>query len=210
MSFLNNRAKPGIDRFYRILGFVFIMATVVSCYEYKPVAGGYYNLDSLLDGQIRLLVDRAATLEKNAVVGEQDSHVVLVPGDSAAWAEELDIFRNLSVINKPVNRGLYIDSVYKDRSSNLSIRGFSALDDDLPLERLEIYYLNTPRDIRKIEATVREKNLMFKTKRTLRMDFRKKDTESILSAYSIKGGQKMLMGDSVRYFVSARISTPQN
>ncbi len=190
--------------------FVLVFAIAVSCSEHKPVVGNYYNIDSLFDKQIGLLLKGKATLEKNARVGDEDSRVVFVPVDSASWAGELDIFRNLNAINKPVNRGLYRDTVRKDRSSNLTVRIFEALDEDLPVERLEIFFLNAPHDIRRMEATYREENVMFRTKRRLRIDFRKKDAGSVISAYSVTGGQKMLLGDSVRYAVTAKISIPHD
>ena len=186
------------------------MTVAISCQEHKPVAGAYYNIDSVLDYQIGFLLKSKAILEKNAAVGADNSHVVFVPADSASWAEELDIFRNLGEINKPVNRGLYKDSVHKDQNSNLTIRSFHALESDLPIEKLAVFYLNKPTDIRRIEATIHEDNLMFSTKRKLRMDFKKRGSQPVISAYSVNGGQKMLLGDSVRYSVAALISIPQN
>lgn len=190
--------------------FVMVLAIAASCSEHQPVVGSYYDIDSLFDKQIGFLLKAKATLEKNARVGEEDSHVVFVPEDSASWAEELEIFRNLNVINKPVNRGLYLDTIRKDRSSNLTVRSFEALDDDLSVERLDIFFLNVPEDIRRIEAIYREDNVMFTTRRRLRVDFRKQDGGAIISAYNVTGGQKMLLGDSVRYAVTAKISVVQN
>lgn len=187
-----------------------VLAIAASCSEHQPVAGNYYDIDSLFNKQNDLLVKAKATLEKNARVGEEDSYVVFVPEDSASWAEELEIFRNLNLINKPVNRGLYRDTIRRDRSSNLTVRSFKALDDDLSVERLDIFFLNVPEDIRRIEAIYREDNVMFTTSRRLRVDFRKKDSGAIISAYSVTGGQKMLLGDSVRYAVTAKISVVQN
>jgi hypothetical protein len=210
MFFLKNRITFGTSPFGWNICFVFVLLFGASCHEHKPVAGVYYNIDSLLDRQISILLKRKATLEKNAIVGEKNSSISFAPADSAAWAEELELFRNLHVINKPVNRGLYKDSVRKDKNSNLTIRSFTALKPELPIERIEIFYLNVPQDIRKIEAAFREENIMFKTTRQLRMDFRKRDTESIVSAYSVDGGQKMLLGDTVRYSVAAKISIPQH
>jgi hypothetical protein len=210
MSFLKNKTPRGFTALNWNVCFVAFLVIGISCREQQPVTAAYYNIDSLLDKQIGLLLKRKAALEKTAIVGPGDSRVTFVPADSAAWADELDIFRNLNTINKPVNRGLYIDSVYKDRNSNLTVRSFTATTPELQIERLEIFYLNAPKDIRRIEAIFHEENVMFETKRLLRMDFRRKDQDAFVSAYSIDGGQKMLLGDTVQYSVTAKISLPQN
>ena len=210
MSFLKNKTRRILTPFNWNICFVAVLVIGISCREQQPVTGAYYNIDSLLDKQIGLLLKRKAALEKTAIVGTDDSRITFVPADSLAWAEELDIFRNLNSINKPVNRGLYLDSVYKDRNSNLTIRSFTATSPELQIEQLEIFYLNNPEDIRRIEAVFHEENVMFETKRLLRMEFRKKGQDSFVSAYNVNGGQKMLLGDTVQYSVTAKILLPQN
>lgn len=210
MSCSRSKLRRCTEIISRNTAFVFLLAVAASCSEHRPVVARYYDMDSLLDRQIAMLVEQKAVLEKNAVIGKENSRVVLVPPDSAGWAEELDIFRNLGVINKPINRGAYKDTIRRDKTSNLTIRSFISVDEDLPIQELNLFFLNNPRDIRKIEAVYREANMMYETKRLLRMDFRKRSAGSVVSAYSVIGGQKMLLGDTVEYAVKAKISIPQN
>ena len=73
----------------------------------KVKTTGLYNIDSLVSAQVVMLAESNATLQKSATIGANLDSSVYVPGDSA-WNTELAIFRQLNVINKPVNRSNYI------------------------------------------------------------------------------------------------------
>jgi hypothetical protein len=172
----------------------------------RPVSQRYYyNVDSLLLEQITLLVDAQAVLQKHAVMNSIALDSTYTPADSAGWAKELDIFTELGIINKPINKGSYtVTDGRSDEFSNLTIREFTAAK-PLPLLYLKTYYLNQPSKLRKIEAFYEQDNILMKSRRKLVMEFTDVYQKNILSAYSIEGSQKMPVGDSVHFIIKASV-----
>jgi hypothetical protein len=78
----------------------------------------------------------------------------------------------------------------------------------LPVTSLRIYYRDVLRNIRRIEAEVREKNSLFKSSRQFTLEFQEINGTIVLTSYSITGGQKMYLGDTVRYSVKGDITLP--
>src|SRR5690606_11494716 len=63
-------------------------------------AQAFYDLDSLLNTQITRLVELQPSLEKEAVINGESEKVVLRDLDSASWAREFEIFRQLDLNEK--------------------------------------------------------------------------------------------------------------
>jgi hypothetical protein len=179
---------------------------ILACCD-KPVSVRqmYYPIDSLLDNQIQLLRKENARVEKIASIGSEKSKHSFTP-DSVQWIKELDVFRQIEIINKPVNAGNYRVVEQKDKKSNLTIRSFEAANDDLSIQVFRIYYLNTPAKLKQIEAHYIERNAMYTGRRFLSMRFHDITGSPYLSEYAIKGGHKMLFGDTVEYAVTCKVS----
>jgi hypothetical protein len=164
-----------------------------------------YNIDSLVLSQVQYLSDKKATLHKSAIIGLQQDDSVFTPEDTLAWKNELDIFRQLDVINKPINRdGYIIDDDLFDPSSNLTVKAFSAIE-NLPVRYLRIFYQESIHKPRKVEALYDDKNALYKSGRILLMEFHQIDNKTILTSYSISGGQKMIMADTVTFLIKGKI-----
>jgi hypothetical protein len=69
-----------------------------------------------------------------------------------------------------------------------------------------VYYLDNLSNIKKIEALYSEANSLLKESRLLTLEFKEVYNKNILNSYSIKGGQKMFLGDSVQFMVRGSIS----
>lgn len=166
----------------------------------------FYPIDSLVIQQLTLLRDMKATLYKTASLkGEVDS-VSYMPGDSISWGKELDIFIQLKEINKPVNHGSYlVDDNLLDPSSNLTVKAFTATEPELAVKYMKIFYQHSIDKPRRIEALFDEKNELYESSRLLSMEFRQINNKTVLTSYSIDGGQKMIMGDSVAFLIKGQI-----
>jgi hypothetical protein len=180
------------------------LSFAVSCNE-KQNRHALYDIDSLVSFQIESLAKLQATLEKEAFVGSGKDDTVYIPKDSMAWNNELAIFRELDQINKPVNRSGYIvdDSLF-DPTTNLTVKAISAVN-ELPVKYVRIFYDKDMTKPRKIEALYNDNNQMYSTGKIMTMEFQNVNNQHVLTAYTVQGGQKMFMGDSVTYVIKGKI-----
>lgn len=181
-----------------------VLFLLVSCESEKPPAT-FYPIDSLLTEQINVLTRMKAGLAKEALLGGKADSIRYTPSDTSVWMEELAIFQKLEEINKPVNKNNYTVSDSQDPASNLKIKAFSSVNDDVPVAYLKIYYQGTMEKPRKIEALYDEDNLLYASARFLSMHFQQIGDRTLLTSYSVKGGQKMILGDSVAFYISGKI-----
>jgi hypothetical protein len=192
---------------------VFVLMLVAlgfaSCNQ-RQVRENLYPIDSLLNEQVRLFQKQKVTLTKEALLKESEDKKNYLPSDSAAWAKELDIFFQLAAINKPGNKSNYlIDDQLYDPGSNLTVKALTAKE-DLPVRSLRVFYDRDPLQPRKIEAIFQEGNVLYSTARNLLLEFQQIDNKNMLTSYSIHGIQKMVLSDSVRFVVRARINVEKN
>lgn len=181
----------------------------LSACEGQRRPAGFYPVDSLITAQADYLATTKAGLFKEALLGGEADTLTYTPGDSMAWSNELDIFRKLDIVNKPVNSDSYIisDGLF-DPGSNLKIKAITAdkaFEEELAVVYLKIYYQGSILKPRKIEALYDEKNLLYKSARLLSMHFHQVENKTVLTSYSIKGGQKVILGDSVAFYISGKI-----
>ena len=183
---------------------VLITLIFLSCSAEEQNTAGLFNVDSLFKTQIDYLVGHEAVISKKAVLNGVEKITTINPKDSLAWNAELAIFFELDVVNKPIHKAIYKVEEYADNKSNLSVKSFSTTE-DLPVRFLKIYYHNSLSQLRKIEAQYNEANSLYSSRRFLTMEFENVYNKTILTSYSIAGGQKMFLDDSVQYNIAANI-----
>jgi hypothetical protein len=186
---------------YALIFFAFLS---FSCSTENQKSASLYNVDSLFEMQIDYLLAHEAAISKKARLNGVEKIITINPKDSLRWAEELSIFFELDVVNKPIHKGIYEVEEYADNKSNLSVKSFSTTE-DLPVKFFKIYYENSLRELRKIEAQYNEKNSLYSSERFLTMQFENVYNKTILTSYSISGGQKMFLDDSVQYTIDANV-----
>jgi hypothetical protein len=183
---------------------VLIALSSLSCSTEKQKVTGLYNVDSLFETQIDYLIGHEAAISKKAILNGVEKITTINPKDSLAWNEELSIFFELDVVNKPIHKGTYKVEEYADNKSNLSVKSFSTTE-DLPVKFLKVYYQKSLSQLRKIEAQYNESNSLYSSRRYLTMQFENVYNKTVLTSYSITGGQKMFLDDSVQYTIDANI-----
>ena len=162
----------------------------------------YYPLDSLVEAQISYLVTNNAKLIKGNSDSTFTDDAALL--DSMSWSSEFEIFHNLN-INKPTFVDAYDKRIVEDDKSNLNILKYTALNEKLAIEEINIYYLNTLKDVKKIRAKINNKNTLYNSSKSLQMEFKNRDNLSILESYSIVGNQKIRMRDSLTVSIFGKI-----
>ena len=186
------------------LVFLALIISLASCSKNKKTKA-LYPIDSLLNAQARYLSERKAIVNKVVVLDGKEEKISLTPKDSTAWKSELEIFTTLDVINKPVNRSFYEVEEFSDSKSNLMVKSFTTKEEDLAVKYFRIYYQHEPARLRKLEAGFNEVTSLYKTSRELTMNFQQFGNAVVLTNYSIVGGQKMMLDDSVQYRISGSL-----
>lgn len=184
---------------------VIILLVMVSC-QMKPDKNVslYFDTDSLMQEQKKLLYERKAQISKKASVKGQTSKGLVKPDSIQAWDQEFQFLEKIN-INKPALRGAYEVKEYNDPSSNLKVREYSGTKEGLEVPFLKLYYLNTPDNLRVIEAEYVEDNPIYHSRRKLKFFFDDFTGTSLIHKYAITGSQKMILKDSVRFEVKGEI-----
>lgn len=205
MSYLKNKnpRTPKLRTLVSLLAGFFFLG-LAACERKPQQQEGYFAFDSLLQAQLNLLLANNASISKSAVLKGIESSETLTP-DSSSWVSEFQVFSGLEVMNKAIYRNQYKKEVEKTGTSK-RIR-FEALKADLPVQKLTLAYDNDNRLV-SLEADFNESNSMYYASRTLKLEFENLKETMVLSQYSIIGGQKMFLADSVTYAVNGRIHLP--
>ncbi|HNP06676.1 MAG TPA: hypothetical protein PKN99_03570 [Cyclobacteriaceae bacterium] len=177
---------------------------MTSCQNNTTVSKKYFDIDSLINQQLRYLEKTEASLSKMASIDSATDRSNFKP-DSTSWANELEVFLHLDVINKPIYVGAYeVMDGEKDTNSNLTIRSFVA-NREVPVKSLKLYYQGSPKKLRKLEAVLSEQNSLYYTSRKFSMEFEDVNGQAVISRYDVRGTQKMILRDSVKFSISSKI-----
>jgi hypothetical protein len=196
MQLKKNRITP--------FSIVLVCMLSVSCSTERRKAAGFYNMDSLVATQVDYLIAHNVTVNKKAALNNVEKITRTVPKSILDWQNELAIFSELDVINKPINKGAYKIGNYADNKSNLKVKSFETTE-NLPVKYLKVYYQQSLNKVRKIEAHYNESNSLYKSARLLTMQFEDIFDKTVLTSYSIIGGQKMFLDDSVQYNIDVSL-----
>ncbi len=160
----------------------------------------YYSIDSVLNQQREILNNLNPRLQKLAWVDQQQD-TTSVRLDSAGWAREMQIFNNIS-INKPALRDSYlIDSTQAEDGIWVSYTAKEALKEELEIEYMHIFF-NNNRKLQEVELLYKELGSLYNSKRKMHLGF---NQNQLLSNYKIKGYQKIILKDTIRYRINASI-----
>jgi len=196
--------KPGLT----LLSIAICGLLAAGCGGQNQTTASLYDIDSILQYQVRHFINQGAEIRKKAVLNGVEKMTVILPEDSVDWEEELAIFLELDIINRPINRNLYKVEDLSDTESNLRIKSFTATE-ELPVRYLKVYYFKTMDRVRKIEAEYNARNSLYQSTRFLTLEFEEVGGKSQLTSFAVDGGQKMFLDDSVQYTIDAAIARKQ-
>lgn len=175
-----------------------------SCEEKKERYRRYYDIDSLIESQVHYLSSQKISLTKRTRLDEKFDSIQIAASDTVLWSKELEVFKQLNVINTPIYAPSYRVTILPDANSNLTAKVITSTR-KLALQYLKIYYQGNILNLRKIEALYREENLLYCSSRKLSMEFENIYNKITLINYSIEGSQKMFLRDSVKFFLKGRV-----
>jgi hypothetical protein len=180
-----------------------IITQLISCRNSGEQPTTYF--DSLVVAQVNYLSRVSPSLSKFAKMDGKENQSSFTP-DSTSWENELDVFRQLAIFERPAYHDAYLlEDGLEDKTSNLLIRHYVSRR-EIPIPELKFYYYKQMKNLKKIEATYRQGNVLYTTTRKLVLEFDEIKGMPVLVAYRIDGSQKMIMSDSVKFSIQSRIT----
>jgi hypothetical protein len=174
-----------------------------SCHDQTKNSHSYF--DSLVVAQVTNLSALHAKVSKKAQINGVTDQAVFAPSQSG-WKSELDLLHTLSDFERPAFQDRYtLKENAPDTKSNLLIRSYRA-NGNVPVPEIKFYYYRQFKNIRRIEATLREKNILFSTIRLVSLEFEEFKGLPLLISYAIEGGQKMILNDTVQYSIRCSVA----
>lgn len=185
----------------KLILFLGLVVLIGSCKQSEAVYDKpYFDFDSLVNKQQQALVLAKATLTKTVTLDAAKEELSF-EADSIVLTKELDVFRQLDVINKPGFKNEYkISDGEKDTRSNLTIRRYEALR-PAPVPYVTFYYQQDFNRLHKIESVYKEDNALYRTERKLVLEFDDASGKPLLVHYQLNGVQKMILSDSIVFSV---------
>lgn len=163
-------------------------------------ADSFYDINGLIDEQIKMLDSISPSIVKKATIGAEEE---MTKEDPTTWSKEMNIFRSAD-INKPLLRDSY-------EVSNISAGNFETIlykskrPDGTIVDELSIELIQGSQKPVKVIARLNSKNPLFNSVKTLEMYFQNIDGKQMLSKYKSQGWQKMISKDSTYYTIEAEL-----
>ena len=182
--------------------YCFILSIILlACSNEQTGVDLYPDMKVRVTNLVETLRDRPITLEKIGTMdGEMDTTIV-TDLDSAQWSRELQLFSSAN-FNKSIYRDLYQLEDRPDKSSNLTVRTYTYVGEKkVPVEWMEIRFLDDPDNWHNIKLKYRESNTGFMAHRDLEMNFEDVRGNYRIRNYSIRGYQKIIGQDTVKFSI---------
>jgi hypothetical protein len=186
---------------------ILLVGLTLSCqHKDEQSTNAFFNVDSLISAQVIYLTELNSDLLKNAFMDGKSDSVFIKNLDTTAWQKELEIFHQLDLNNKPINKENYtIKKGVPDPESDLFICEYTAKNKQ-PLSTVKIYYQGNLLNPKKIEGEIFERNGLYSSTQHLRLILNEIQSQTLLTHYEITGGQRMILGDSVQFKIKGVIT----
>ena len=160
----------------------------------------YFDLpgfaQALLETQVQGQGQVVKTIQVNQI---QDISIIDNP-DSIFWATELFPLLNGN-INKPSLINAYsVQQDMPDESSNLLKTVYTALpESNTTIKKLEIKYLDSPKEIRQVIVFIDNKNSVYNTQQVIQLWTNKYGSKLLIDSLVTEGFNKTILLDSMKY-----------
>jgi hypothetical protein len=212
--FLNNHCvlifscfQPGAIRFYSartgsLLLVSFSLFFLSGCID-EPVrdtsgTSKFVNIASFIDEQTALLDSLNPAVEKKVLIGGKQEHQTLQNID---WQRELELFIQAD-ISKPA-----LQASFDIEEQDKNIRIFRPREGENPdINYLKVTFDEKNQQIKTIEARISQENYLFESEKMISLQcINNVSGQPQISAYQIKGFQKLIFNDKVPYQVEAKV-----
>jgi len=183
------------------MGALFLMLSCSSEQDNQVVKiEKYYGLLDLLDEQVSMLVDQNAVLEKTLGVGSETEVTSKTPS-AKEWRAELELFYYANINKLGLIDAYETEELSKFGGGKKLIN--SAKSSEFSVRMIEYNFANDK--LESLRILVEEENEVYVFKKEMEMTFTQNRGVSVLTGYSIKGTQTMVMKSDLTFSLNAKI-----
>ena len=164
---------------------------------------GYFDFHGLMESQLKQIQKTADGLNKWAIIGKDTAANYVAP-DSAAWRNELGILLDID-LNQPRLKGLYSVSDSTDGASNLKIKVFRAIDNEVEIATMLVYYLDEIEQPYRALIESGNANPIFQDMKRIDVWFEPINGAARLDSIYMEGFQKRVFSDTVIFVLASKI-----
>jgi len=177
-----------------LLLFLSICVQACSSSENKQKVNYYYDLESKMVAQIKLLNKSTAIFHKTTLAEGKSETKEL---NNIKWEKELAFFLQAN-INKSAFRNMYEET--ESQSGDTVFKTYEAKDSQLKVEKLVVGLSKNTQDLVCVEARICTDNYLYSAQRVLKLYC--KDNQ--LQSYCIRGRQKMIFSEPEYFEITAQ------
>ncbi len=184
----------------KITTLFFLSFLCIACVPTTDISNAekkYFDLTKFVQQQTEMLNAQKRKVKKQVNLSGQADEIQT---DTLDWEKELALFREAD-INSPSLRDSY--EISEDKVNGIVI--YTAKEEKQKVREISIIFgeNNTVEkvNIKEIKIVFSEDNQLYEIQRTMEMQLK----NNLLSAYSIKGFQKVILKDSLVYDISATL-----
>ncbi|MBS1488091.1 MAG: hypothetical protein JST43_10940 [Bacteroidetes bacterium] len=166
----------------------------------------YVDFDSLITAQLNTITNGEVVLLKKTRLNSYEDSTAVKP-DSLQLKNELQAFRLMDDINKPVHKGMYEVKTEEDANSNLLVRTYTT-HQPTSIIFVKLFFKHDIKELKRIESSWIEKNVMIHTRRDLMLEFDDHNGVPRLVHYAVAGEQKVVLSKPVSTTIEGWLKYP--
>ena len=191
-----------MTRMKKVVSGLCVLFLLASCGNSPDSTHSYF--DSLINSQQSQLARSGSVVSKRVLLHGEESKTSYKP-DSMEWKSELEIFKQLSNMERFAYRKSYkMEDGLSDTKSNLTMRRYSTIE-DIPVTEVRFYYHQHFENIKRIEAVYHQENLLYTTTRNLVLEFDEVNNKPTLIRFGVRGSQKMFLNDPIEFSIESSV-----
>jgi len=165
-----------------------------------PAGGaGPYDLTAYLQQQKQRLQAEQPMLLKSVQTGKQPTETIET--GQVDWEDELAVFEQ-AALSKTALAEYYTRQEQVLPDGRIAVTYHKRPDAESMVRRLQLI-LTPGQKLHQLQAQLQDKNWLFFTRRNVQLEA--DPATGNISAYSVEGVQKLIIGDTLHYYIDARL-----
>ncbi|MEN8248568.1 MAG: hypothetical protein ABFS32_06525 [Bacteroidota bacterium] len=179
----------------RVIVLLFAIIVLSSCTDdVKSVKSNWFDIPGLGIQLANNMSSRTPSVNKTFILNDVVESVNIDISDSGFWKQELSKLAEID-LNSPQVRGyIKLNSKIEDDNSNLLIDQYTLAEgSNSPIEKISLYYLDDPAELRQISISLNKSNLVTQSSTELNIWLNRYQKSLLIDSLKLKHHEKIIM-----------------